>query len=456
MLRIPQSQQVDFLEWARTRSRIPLFAEQGTGKTYMYCSWIEHLRTQPNLVLIDKSYISLLAAEIRQNTDLTAVELLGTKVQKLKLLQEPAAIYIGNYEIYRTIGRQLWEKGFETIIVDESTAIKDFRSKRARALYRWTRDTFNRMIATGTPFTNSLYDVWGQFKWLDDGETFGSTFMKFRSKYFFQSGFEWQLKSGSKELLRRIIERVSFRVTKEEVLHLPPQKFKLVPVNLSHKQKIFYNSLLENFMVQIEDQFYETRFIVAQLNKLLQICGGGFYMKGSSILDRYAIKFHSAKLSALKILLRKFAGKRQTVVWANYHFELQQIYAMCVKNGYKCRLMSENITKSVQDFQAGKVEVLVAPLSSGSKMINLTRASAVIYYSRGWSVLKRSQSEARSHRIGSEIHEDILYFDIYCRGTVDEWTIDETFQKRYLGNSLMTKKVIKKVFCGIDDDLKCS
>ena len=55
---------------------------------------------------------------------------------------------------------------------------------------------------------------------------------------------------------------------------------------------------------------------------------------------------------------------------------------------------------------------------TGGYGITLTAASTMIYYSNGYDLEKRQQSEARIDRIGQT--RPMTYIDIICEDTVDE------------------------------------
>jgi SNF2 family DNA or RNA helicase len=55
---------------------------------------------------------------------------------------------------------------------------------------------------------------------------------------------------------------------------------------------------------------------------------------------------------------------------------------------------------------------------TGGYGITLTEASTVIYYSNGYDLEKRLQSEDRAHRIGQK--KSVTYIDLIAEKTVDE------------------------------------
>ena len=75
----------------------------------------------------------------------------------------------------------------------------------------------------------------------------------------------------------------------------------------------------------------------------------------------------------------------------------------------------DNITKFQSD---PKCRFLVGTPSTGGYGLTLTAASTMIYYSNGYDLEKRLQSEDRAHRIGQK--KPVTYVDLICDDTVDE------------------------------------
>jgi SNF2 family DNA or RNA helicase len=70
---------------------------------------------------------------------------------------------------------------------------------------------------------------------------------------------------------------------------------------------------------------------------------------------------------------------------------------------------------------------MVGTPSTGGYGITLTAANTVIYYSNGYDLEKRLQSEDRAHRIGQK--KNVTYIDIIAEKTVDE-KIQESLRKK--------------------------
>jgi len=438
--------QREFIQWARDRQYLPLLSETGTGKTYMALNWLEVQKARRVLWLEDPVYTEGVTDDIHALSGFTATILRGTKAHRLAVLQKaPDGIIVTNYETCRTIGPALAAYHFDAVVADESTILKNSRTARFKAAYKYLRDVPLRCIMTGTLVTNSLFDIWAQYLFLDHGQTFGRSFIQFRQRFFYPAGFDWKLKTGAEQQIQTVISMGAYRKLKEDCLNLPPKLFKRFPVKLTSQQQRAYSQLWSDMELELDNgDWFETKYVLAQLAKLLQITSGGLLQDG-----RLVQTYPSGKIASLRLLLKKLLESHQgVVVWVRYHFEIEQIISMCRRAGIPGVALTagEDATESVRMFQRESgCRVFITTLSRGSRALTLTKASAVIYYSRDFSVERRIQSEDRTHRIGSERHRVIEYWDLVCSGTVDERTVSDVAVKRLLGRKLIDRKSVRKI-----------
>jgi SNF2 family DNA or RNA helicase len=76
--------------------------------------------------------------------------------------------------------------------------------------------------------------------------------------------------------------------------------------------------------------------------------------------------------------------------------------------------------KAVDDFQSGKIKWILFTAQAGGVGITLTAARRLIRLQRPWSLVDDKQVNDRVHRIGSEIHDNIIITDYVTEGTVEE------------------------------------
>ncbi len=94
--------------------------------------------------------------------------------------------------------------------------------------------------------------------------------------------------------------------------------------------------------------------------------------------------------------------------------------------------------KKIQDPES-KVRFLVGTPQTGGYGITLTGASTMIYYSNGYDLEKRQQSEARIDRIGQE--KPMTYIDILAEETVDEKIVKSLRKKVNIATEIMGEKL---------------
>ena len=123
-------------------------------------------------------------------------------------------------------------------------------------------------------------------------------------------------------------------------------------------------------------------------------------------------------------VLEELEGK--AIIWANYQHDIRSIIKEVSKvhgpgsivDYYGLTPQSER-QENIKRFQNNdNCRFLVGTPQTGGYGITLTAANTVIYYSNGYDLEKRLQSEDRAHRIGQK--KNVTYVDIIAEDTVDE------------------------------------
>ena len=95
----------------------------------------------------------------------------------------------------------------------------------------------------------------------------------------------------------------------------------------------------------------------------------------------------------------------------------------------------------IEKFQdpKSKVRFFVGNPQTGGYGITLTTASNVIYYSNGYDLEKRLQSEDRAHRIGQK--QSVTYVDLIAKDTVDEKIVKALRKKINIASAIMGEEL---------------
>ena len=87
------------------------------------------------------------------------------------------------------------------------------------------------------------------------------------------------------------------------------------------------------------------------------------------------------------------------------------------------------------------LKFLIGTPQTGGYGITLTQANTVIYYSNGYDLEKRLQSEDRAHRIGQK--KNVTYIDLIAEDTVDEKIVKALRDKINIASEVMGEELKK-------------
>ena len=123
-------------------------------------------------------------------------------------------------------------------------------------------------------------------------------------------------------------------------------------------------------------------------------------------------------------VLDEIEGK--AIIWGHWQRDIKNIIKAVVDEygpgsvvDYYGLTPQDERQDNIRKFQNDpKCRFLVGTPQTGGYGITLTQANTVIYYSNGYDLEKRLQSEDRAHRIGQK--KNVTYVDLICEDTVDE------------------------------------
>ena len=464
----PYAHQLKALEMSWNKEVFAYFMEMGTGKSKVLLDNIAMLydRGKINGALIvapkgvyknwhDSEIPAHLPNHI-QNKAILWQSLIGQK-QKLKLnsLFKPEIdlhILIMNVEAFST------KKGVEfatkflashnaLFAIDESTTIKNPGAKRTKNILKLSKEGKYRRILTGSPVTKSPLDLYTQCHFLDPYLLDHSSYYTFRTRYAIMrtanfSGRSVQLVVGYHNLeeLTEKLKAFSYRVLKDDCLDLPPKTFMKRTIQLTAEQNKVYQQMKQMALAEMNGKMITTATALTQLMRLHQITCGHFKADDDSIQE-----IKNNRITELMDVLEEVEGK--AVIWAHYRHdiativrEIEKKYPMSVVTYYG-DTSTENRQKAIKKIQdpESKVRFLVGTPQTGGYGITLTGASTMIYYSNGYDLEKRQQSEARIDRIGQE--KPMTYIDILAEDTVDERIVKALRKKVNIATQIMGEEL---------------
>ncbi len=432
--------QSEALARARLVDNFALFFEMGCGKTRVICELLQE-KLENTLILCPPVVIEQWKNEIERYTNIEpwrVITMAGSSSKKMKEFKSMAPskgayILITNFETLINKGILKAFEGFtKTLVIDESTRIKNHKAARTKACIRLADLANKRYILSGSPVTGSQLDIFSQFRVLDQGRTFGKSYLIFLGEYFHNKNAafkntnwyfpDWQPKPGCSELIGKKIAPISMRVTKEEAMDLPELVKKEIFVELSRKEREIYESMRLNLIAFLNDKTCVAKMALTKTIRLQQIVSGFIALDDGS--EKSFADF--CKLKALEDLLEDLAPTNKVIIWCIYKRNYKDIGDLCVRLKLPFAELhggTVNKEEEVRRFmEDDSCRVMIGSPQAGGLGVNLTIASHSIYYSRGFSLEADVQSEARNHRGGSlEMgHQKITRFDLIAKDSIDE------------------------------------
>jgi SNF2 family DNA or RNA helicase len=236
------------------------------------------------------------------------------------------------------------------------------------------------------------------------------------------------------------VKGFSYRVLKEDCLDLPPKNFIKRHVTLTPDQKKVYQQMKKEAIATLNGKVTSTMTVLTQLMRLHQITCGHFTADDGSTQS-----VESNRLNELMSVLEETEGK--AIIWANYQLSVSEIIKRITKEygkdsyvHYYGLTSQEDRQDFIRKFQNDpKCRFLIGTPQTGGYGITLTQANTVIYYSNGYDLEKRLQSEDRAHRIGQA--KSVTYVDLIAEDTVDEKIVKALRNKINIASEVMGEEL---------------
>lgn len=337
-------------------------------------------------------------------------------------------------------------------VLDEAVKIAHAATKRTQAVVASGRYARYRRILTGTPIAQGAFDVYKPMQFLS--ETFWarhglSTYTEFKQHFgVWQTGERYDPATDStREFpvlvsyrrlgeLQEMLAPHSSRVLKADVLDLPPKLYQKVYFEPTPEQEKHYTALRDEMMTWIEglgdNGLVTAPLAITRLLRLQQVLSG--YLPTDEGKTLVALPGANPRMNTLIEHLEDYP--RQAIVWARFRQDINTICDRLMKAKkdfvrYDGSTSDKDREEARARFQ-GKpghrpAQFFVANPAAAGEGLTLHAADLVVYYSNGFKLTERLQSEDRAHRIGQT--KAVTYVDIVAPGTIDEHIIKNLRRK---------------------------
>lgn len=339
---------------------------------------------------------------------------------------------------------------------DEAHRFKDPSTKRTKRVLAAAKWAPIRRILTGTPILESPFNAYTLMRFIDENYWLPyrlSTYTTFKAMFGqFGKGFldpnsptarrmraqgEMDLSNFQGyqhlDLLQDALSSHSSRYLKDDVLDLPPKLYTFRTHRLSTVQQRVYDEIKDQLVADLDDGTVTTKMALTQLLRLQQITSGHVPLDDGTL----RVFDPNPRLKLMREVQQDIPHRH--IVFNRFTEDVDINMALAAKNGlravrYDGRDGPRERNEAVERFQdlpredPQAYDVIVANTDALAEGRTLTEAKTVVYYSNGWSAIKRQQSEDRPHRIGQtgapleglDGGHGVLYVDLMCPGTPDE------------------------------------
>jgi SNF2 family DNA or RNA helicase len=398
---------IDFLLAGVSRGVI---AVMGAGKTAIALHAIVDLQQRGKLsagpvlviapLLIAETVWSAEVAAWEATSGLRVERVLGTAKQRAAALDRPADVYVSNFDNLTWLAGEIAKRGwrFSVLIADESSRLKNPGAQRTKIMMALGQLAERRWTLTGTPRGQQLLDIWGPAQFVTLGTAF-PPFYQWRAENFFPVDpyeRQWYPRTGAEAATVDLLRPFTYVVDAAALATRPPEIEILHDVPLDAKNAALYDkieadsgSVALDIAAQI-DSGLPFRIRVseeASVIKLMQVLSGALYVDG----ERWQ-RLHDRRLDMLAEIHE--GHDRPTLVFVGFRHEIARI-----KERFPAA--RELTADCIDDWSAGKIEMLVAHPASAGHGVNLQYGSdTLVWFSLPWSAELFQQANARLARQG--------------------------------------------------------
>jgi len=340
-------------------------------------------------------------------------------------------VIITSYGIVQRDCDLLAELRFNVLIFDETQVVKNLQAATTNAV-RKLRGSFT-LALTGTPVENHL------------GEYFAIMDLCLPGLLGTREEFSRKLNQGGTAATSLLIGRTRpfvLRRTKQLISsELPPKIEMDIPLELTAKQRIFYQRTVEEVRGQVQEAYADhapaqARIIaLTAILRLRQIC----------LAPALASPTASSASPKLDFLAEQLAELRDeghsALVFSQFTGYLDIIERGLKDQGFACLRLdgSTPVPKRkqlVEKFQKStEPMVFLISLKAGGKGLNLTRATYVYHMDPWWNPAVENQASDRAHRIGQT--EQVTITRLIMKHTIEEKMMALKEQKTHLYKAIL-------------------
>jgi SNF2 family DNA or RNA helicase len=408
-LRPYQDDAADFLF---ERDRAMILAPVGAGKTAITLTAMQAMLndgyvTRWLVVAPKRVCTDVWPVEAPKWSDLTPALAVGSPAQRAAALASDAQVVVINYDNLDKLDDLT---GFDGIVFDELTRLKNPSGKRFKALEKLLEPINVRWGLTGSFTSNGLEDVFGQCKIVDQ-PLLGRSKGAFLQQYFIcinRDFGQWTPAPGALEQVMARIRPATFVLDPGDYKDkLPPCH--VVEVRTQLDDRAPYEKMKAEYVVRFGDERVIAQNAASVTTKLQQMASGFVYNRDAGTPS---IWFSAHKFDRLAELLDE-NQRANTIVVYNYQEELAELKR---RFPHAQTIDDDDV---IERWNRGEVELLLVHPKSAGHGLNLQHGGChMVFLSLPWSLELYEQTVGRLHRSGQK--RDVWVYVMMADKTIDE------------------------------------
>jgi superfamily II DNA or RNA helicase len=340
-------------------------------------------------------------------------------------LDPDADVTLTSYAILRLDAESLAGAAWDAIVLDEAQAIKNPRSRVARAAHALRGA--QRVALTGTPVENRLDELWSQFHFINRGLLGGHRDFEERYARPIAAG-----DAGAAARLRRRIRPFVLRRLKREVApELPPRTESVLRVSLDARERQVYDAVRAATHSEVLEQLAAGRGVLQALEALLRLRQAASH---AALVPGQRAESSSKLELLLETLDEVLAEGHRALIYSQWTSLLDLVAPKLEAAGIAFARLdgaTRDRAGAVASFQATDgPPVMLLSLKAGGVGLNLTAADCVFVLDPWWNPAAEDQAADRAHRIGQE--RPVMVYRLVAGDTVEERILALQERKRGL------------------------
>ena len=425
----PHDYQVYASEYIKEHDAAAVFLECGLGKTSITLTAVCDLMFDSfeihRVLVIAPIRVAKMSwpDEIKKwdhTSDLRYSVAVGTEEERMAALEARADIYLINREnVQWLVEKSGLPFDYDMVVVDELSSFKNWQAKRFKALMK-VRPKVKRIVGlTGTPSSNSLMDLFAEYKLLDMGQRLGRFIGQYRNRYFVPDKtnghvvYSYKLLPGAEEAIYDRISDITISMKSADYLKMPELVNSRYMVRLDEPELVKYERMKRDLLLKLPEGEVTAANAAALSGKLSQMANGAVYSD-----DGTYETIHDRKLDALEDIIEAANGKPVLAAYW-YQHDLERIQERLSEFKIGCARLDKE--RNIRRWNEGKIPVgLIHPASAGHGLNLQSGGNILVWFGLTWSLELYRQTVARLWRQGQK--ETVSVIHILAAGNKRPYT----------------------------------